>query len=82
MFSLCMSFVLKIRSLLKETSYFLYGGVLQMIDYYQMFLIAMAGIALFFYIQHAGKPTKRNKWKFLIVVFLFYLLNYLFLKFI
>ncbi|WP_187388504.1 hypothetical protein [Bacillus bombysepticus] len=53
-----------------------------MIDYYQMFLIAMTGIALFFYIQHAGKPTKRNKWKFLIVVFLFYLLNYLFLKFI
>ncbi|MGX5598744.1 hypothetical protein [Bacillus cereus] len=41
-----------------------------MIDYYQMFLITMADIALFFYIQHAGKPTKRNKWKFLIAVFL------------
>lgn len=82
MFSLCMSFVLKIRSLLKRDFLFCMEGVLQMIDYYQMFLIAMAGIALFFYIQHAGKPTKRNKWKFLIVVFLFYLLNYLFLKFI
>jgi hypothetical protein len=59
-------------------------GVLQMIDYYQMFLITlyMAGITLFFYIQHAGKPTKRNKWKFLIAVFLFYLLNYLLLKFL
>ncbi|HFK1724038.1 hypothetical protein ACFVXR_20145 [Bacillus thuringiensis] len=53
-----------------------------MMDYYQMFLITMAGIALFFYIQHARKPMKRNKWKFLIVVFLFYLLNYLFLKFL
>ncbi|WP_218936653.1 hypothetical protein [Bacillus thuringiensis] len=53
-----------------------------MMDYYQIFLITMAGIALFFYIQHAGKPTKKNKWKFLIIVFLFYLLNYFFLKFL
>ncbi|SMD38643.1 MULTISPECIES: hypothetical protein [Bacillus cereus group] len=52
-----------------------------MINYYPIFLITMAGIALFFYIQQAGKPTKRNKWKFLIVVFLFYFLNYLLLKF-
>ncbi|USP50160.1 hypothetical protein J2N67_000262 [Bacillus thuringiensis] len=37
-----------------------------MINYYQIFLITMAGIALFFYIQQAGKPTKRNKWKFFI----------------
>ncbi|MGQ7872346.1 hypothetical protein [Bacillus sp. 1A] len=53
-----------------------------MIDYYQIFLIIMAGIALLFYIQHAGKSTKRNKWKFFVVVFLFFLLNYLFLKFV
>ncbi|EOO12471.1 TPA: hypothetical protein QC116_006353 [Bacillus thuringiensis] len=53
-----------------------------MIDYYQIFLFTMAGIALFFYIQHARKPTKRNKWKFFVVVFLFFLLNYLFLRFI
>ncbi len=65
------------KSLKKETSYFCMEGLLQMIDYYQIFLITMAGISLFFYIQHAGKPTKRNKWKFLIIVFLFYLLNYL-----
>lgn len=81
MFSLCMSFVLEIRSLLKKRLLiFCMEGLLQMMDYYQFFLITMAGIALFFYIQHAGKPTKRNKWKFLIIVFLFYLLNYLFLK--
>ncbi|MDA1763538.1 hypothetical protein PDK32_25225 [Bacillus cereus] len=55
-------------------------GVLQMIDYYQIFLIIMTGIALFFYIQHAGKPTKRNKWTFFVIVFFF--LNYLFLKFV
>lgn len=70
------------KSLKKRLLIFGMEGVLQMIDYYQMFLITMAGIALFFYIQHAGKPMKRNKWKFLIVVFLFYLLNYLFFKFI
>ncbi|MED2040923.1 MULTISPECIES: hypothetical protein [Bacillus cereus group] len=53
-----------------------------MIDYYQIFLFTMAGIALFSYIQHAGKPTKRNKWRFFVVVFLFFLFNYLFLKFV
>ncbi|HFU6597749.1 TPA: hypothetical protein ACGPD7_002940 [Bacillus cereus] len=53
-----------------------------MVDYYQIFLITMTGIALFFYIQHAGKPTKRNKWIFFVVVFLFFFLNYLFLKFV
>ncbi|MES5955086.1 hypothetical protein QCI42_16895 [Bacillus fungorum] len=52
-----------------------------MINYYQIFLFTMAGIALLFYIQHAGKPTKRNKWKFCGVIFLFFLLNYLLLKF-
>ncbi|CCW06714.1 hypothetical protein EBGED10_34440 [Bacillus sp. GeD10] len=36
-------------------------GVLQLIDYYQIFLITMTGITLFFYIQHVGKLTKRNK---------------------
>lgn len=70
------------KSLKKRLLIFCMEGVLQMMDYYQMFLITMAGIALFFYIQHARKPMKRNKWKFLIVVFLFYLLNYLFLKFL
>ncbi|EOQ22554.1 hypothetical protein KQ1_05730 [Bacillus cereus BAG3O-1] len=53
-----------------------------MIDYYQIFLFTMAGIALFFYIQHAGKPTKRNKYKFIFIVSLFFLLNYLFLRFV
>lgn len=77
-----MSFVLEMGSLLKGDFLFLYGGVLQMIDYYQIFLIIMTGIALFFYIQHAGKPTKRNKWTFFVVVFLFFFLNYLFLKFV
>ncbi|WP_255289904.1 hypothetical protein [Bacillus thuringiensis] len=42
-----------------------------MIDYYQIFLITMTGIALFFYIQHAGKPTKRNKWIFFVEYFYF-----------
>ncbi|PER53238.1 hypothetical protein CN988_25340 [Bacillus thuringiensis] len=60
----------------------MYGGVITDDGLLSFFLITMAGIALFFYIQHAGKPTKRNKWKFLIIVFLFYLLNYLFLKFL
>ncbi|PFA08444.1 hypothetical protein CN382_23845 [Bacillus cereus] len=32
-------------------------GVLQMIDYYQVFLIIMTGVALFFYIQHSGGDT-------------------------
>jgi hypothetical protein len=32
-------------------------GVLQMSDYYQVFLITMTGIALFFYIQHSGGDT-------------------------
>ncbi|BCC32607.1 hypothetical protein BC30048_p1116 (plasmid) [Bacillus cereus] len=53
-----------------------------MMDYYQILLFTMACIALFFYILHAGKPTKRNKWKFIGVIFLFFLLNYLFLKFL
>ncbi|MEC2934220.1 hypothetical protein P9Z28_32160 [Bacillus cereus] len=42
-----------------------------MMEYYQMFLITMAGIALFFYIQQPGKPTKKKKCKLLIVVYLF-----------
>ncbi|AJI26096.1 putative membrane protein (plasmid) [Bacillus cereus E33L] len=52
-----------------------------MIDYYQIFLFAMACIALFF-IQYAGKTMKRNKWKFIGIIFLFFLLNYLFFKFV
>jgi hypothetical protein len=32
-------------------------GVLQMIDYYQVFLIIMTGVALFSYIQHSGGDT-------------------------
>ncbi|WP_180232814.1 hypothetical protein [Bacillus thuringiensis] len=45
-----MSFVLEMGSLLKGDFLFLYGGVLQMIDHYQIFLITMTGISLFFYI--------------------------------
>ncbi|EDX59395.1 hypothetical protein P4388_25555 [Bacillus thuringiensis] len=60
-------------------------GVIYIINYYsyhQMFLIFMTVIAMFLYILYVNRPTSKNKWNLLIVVFLFFFINYLFIVFL
>ncbi|WP_216636962.1 hypothetical protein, partial [Bacillus cereus] len=52
------------KSLKKRLLIFCMEGVLQMIDYYQMFLIAMAGIALFFIYNMLENQRKETKGSF------------------
>ncbi len=55
---------IKNKKSLKRDFLFLYGGVLQMIDYYQMFLITMAGIALFFIYNMLENQRKETNGSF------------------
>lgn len=52
------------KSLKKRLLIFCMEGVLQMIDYYQMFLITMAGIALFFIYNMLENQRKETNGSF------------------
>ncbi|PES48326.1 hypothetical protein COI67_16425 [Bacillus cereus] len=44
---------------LKKRLLILYGGLLQKVDYNQIILITVVGIATIYYIQNAEKSTKK-----------------------
>ncbi|KAA0794830.1 hypothetical protein DN393_00120 [Bacillus sp. BPN334] len=69
-------------ALQKNTILFLIEGVIYIIEYYHIFLFVMTSIIMLLYIQHAKIPTVKNKYKVFIAIFLFFFINYVFIKYL